>query len=92
MSNVNPWKARLKRHQKRWPRPIAELQAEAYSVLQLALEGVAVEEGESRRKSIFAYFQALTSFMKLYETTELEARLAALEAHVTLEGQQNGQH
>jgi hypothetical protein len=43
MSNANPWKARLTRHAKRWPRPIEHLQAQAYGVLQIAYEGVAVD-------------------------------------------------
>jgi hypothetical protein len=52
MANTNPWKARIKRWAKLWPVPIAELQAQAYGVLMVAHEGVAVEDDEQRRKNI----------------------------------------
>jgi hypothetical protein len=65
MANYNPWQARMKRWQKRWPVPIEEIQAHAYGVLMMAYEGVMVEDDEQRRKNILAYVQALTSFAKL---------------------------
>ena len=61
MAHRNPWKARLAQHRKRWPVPLQELQAQAYAVLQIAYEGVAVEDDEQRRKNVLAYFQGLTS-------------------------------
>jgi hypothetical protein len=79
MANRNPWQARMKRWAKLWPRPIAELQAQAYGVLMMAYEGVAVEDAEQRRKNILAYFQGLTAFNRLQETVNLDARLTALE-------------
>jgi len=75
MANVNPWQARMKR----WPVPIEELQAQAYGVLMLAYEGVAVEDAEQRRKNILAYFQGLAAFTRFHEAVELEARIQALE-------------
>lgn len=82
MANANPWQARLARHRKRWPVAIEELQAQAYAVLMLAYEGVAVDDAEQRRKNILAYCQALTAFAKLREAVELEQRLSALESEV----------
>jgi hypothetical protein len=79
MANRNPWQARMKRWQRRWPVPIAELQAQAFGVLMLAYEGVACEDAEQRRKNILAYFQGLTAFARLRDAVELEARLEALE-------------
>jgi hypothetical protein len=80
MANVNPWKARMKRWAKLWPVPLADVQAQAYGVLMVAYEGVAVEDAEQRRKNILAYFQGLTAFAKLHEGVEMEARLTALES------------
>jgi hypothetical protein len=80
--NPDPWKARLKRWQKQWPRPITEVQAQAYSVLMLAYEGVAADDPETRRKNIHVYFTALSTFAKLMETVALEdfdKRLTLLE-------------
>jgi hypothetical protein len=81
MANRNPWQARMKRWAKLWPVPIADLQAQAYGVLMVAYEGVAVEDAEQRRKNILAYFQGLTAFARLQEAVEIEARLAALEQY-----------
>jgi hypothetical protein len=82
MANRNPWQARMKGWQRLWPVPIAELQAQAYGVLMVAHEGVAVDDAEQRHKNILAYFQGLSAFPKLRETLEHEARLAALEESV----------
>jgi hypothetical protein len=80
VANPNPYKARLKRWEKIWPRPLAELQAQAFAVLQLAYEGVAIEDAEQRRKNIHVYFTALATFTRLQEAVEPESRIAALEA------------
>jgi hypothetical protein len=85
MANVNPWQARMKRWQKRWPVPIEEIQAQAYGVLMLAYEGVGCEDAEQRRKNILAYFQGLTAFAKLRDAVEIEARLAQLEQQLARE-------
>jgi hypothetical protein len=79
MANRNPWQARMKRWQKRWPVPIQELQAQAYGVLMIAYEGVAVEDAEQRRKNILAYFQGLAAFTRFYQFADFEQRLTALE-------------
>jgi hypothetical protein len=79
MAHQNPWKARLARWKKHWPVPLSELQAQAYAVLQVAYEGVDADDPDQRRKAVLAYFQALTSFTKLYEAHELEERVKALE-------------
>jgi hypothetical protein len=93
MANVNPWQARMKRWQKRWPVPIEELQAQAYGVLMLAYEGVAVEDTEQRRKNILAYFQGLAAFTRFQEAIEIEARLSALEQRFAeQEVSWNGRH
>jgi hypothetical protein len=83
MANTNPWKARLTRHAKRWPQPIEALQAQAYGVLQVAFEGVTVEDAEQRRKNILCFFQGVTAFNRLHETVELERRLTILEQRLT---------
>ena len=62
---------------------------EGNAVLQVAYEGVSVEDDEQRRKNILAYFQGLTAFNRLQEAVELEARLAALER--LMEHSPNGQ-
>jgi hypothetical protein len=86
MANRNPWQARLKRWQQRWPVPIEELQAQAYGVLMIAYEGVACEDAEQRRKNILAYFQGLTAFCRFQEMAVLEQRIAALEAAAERDG------
>jgi hypothetical protein len=80
MAHRNPWKARLARWKRQWPVPLAEMQAQAYAVLQVAYEGIDTDDPDARRKAVLCYFQALTSFAKLQESAEFEARLAALEA------------
>jgi hypothetical protein len=80
MAHRNPYKARMARWKRLWPVPLAELQAQAYAVLQLAYEGLDNDDPDARRKAVLAYFQALTSFAKLYDSAEIEARLSALEA------------
>jgi hypothetical protein len=80
MAHRNPWKARLARWKRLWPVPLAELQAQAFAVLQVAYEGVSTDDPEAQRKAVLCYFQALTSFTKLYESGELEARISTLEA------------
>jgi hypothetical protein len=95
MANVNPWQARMKRWQKRWPVPIEELQAQAYSVLMMAYENVMTEDADERRRHIMVYFQGLTSFAKLMEGAEIaamNARLAVLEAATQAEESVNGDH
>jgi hypothetical protein len=87
--NKDPYKARLKRWEKQYPVPIERLQAQAYAVLQLALEGVAVKDPEQRRKNILAYCQALSTFAKFQESAEFEARLRETEALLGL-GEGNG--
>jgi hypothetical protein len=79
VANPNPWQARIARWERQWPRPIEELQAQAYAVLQLAYEDVTVEDAEQRRKNIHVYFTALATFQKLLEAGELERRVTALE-------------
>ena len=86
MGYQNPYKARMARWKKAWPVPLSELQAQAYAVLQMAYEGVSAEDDEQRRKNILCYFQGLTSFTRLAEAVELEARLAALEASMERNG------
>jgi hypothetical protein len=84
--NRDPWKARLKRWEKLWPRPIAELQAQAYGVLMLAYEGVGIDDAEQRRKNIHVYFTALSVFCRLQESVEYEARLRTLETLTATNG------
>jgi hypothetical protein len=83
MGYHNPYKARMARWRKQWPVPLAELQAQAYAVLQLAYEGVTVDDDEQRRKNILCYFQGLTAFTRLQEACEIEARVTALETALT---------
>ena len=92
MANVNPWQARMKRWQKRWPVPIEELQAQAYGVLMCAYEGVMVEDDEQRRKNILAYFQGLAAFTRLQETIDYERRLMGLEALAATNGHADISH
>jgi hypothetical protein len=99
MANRSPWKARAAQHRARWPVPIQDLQADAYAVLMIALEGVFVEDDEQRRRNILCFYQGLTSLAKLLEASEiaeLKARIAALESSLVsfdryLEGSTNGQ-
>jgi hypothetical protein len=91
MAHRNPWKARLARWKRLWPVPLAELQAQAYAVLQVAFEGIDTEDPDTRRKAVLCYFQALTSFTKLHESAETEARLQAIEEALHL-AERNGAH
>jgi hypothetical protein len=93
VANRNPYKARMARWAKQWPVPIEALQAQAYGALQVALEDVAVEDAEQRRKSLHVYFTALATFAKLLEGAEVAAltqRLDALEAEALAEEASNG--
>jgi hypothetical protein len=95
MAYRNPWKARMAKWRKQWPQPIEELQAQAYAVLQIAYEGVTVDDAEQRRKNILCYFQGLTSFAKLLEGAEVAAmteRLALLEAALQAQESSNGDY
>jgi hypothetical protein len=86
MANYNPWQARMKRWQQRWPVPIEEIQAQAYGVLMMAYENVIVEDAEQRRKNITCYFQGLAAFARLLDAHEYERRLRALEALAATNG------
>jgi hypothetical protein len=79
MANKNPWQARLKRHAKRTPGSIDELRRQAWGVLMIALEDVATEDPEARRKAILAFWQGAGVYKGLVEVGELEQRLATLE-------------
>jgi hypothetical protein len=91
MAHRNPWKARLARWKRLWPVPLPELQAQAYAVLQVAFEGIDTDDPDARRKAVLCYFQALTSFTKLNESVEMDARLQALEQAVQPSAS-NGHH
>jgi hypothetical protein len=61
----------------------------------VALEDVAVDDPEQRRKSLHVYFTALATFAKLLEAQEITAladRMAALEAHQQAVESANGHH
>jgi hypothetical protein len=84
--NRNPWKARLARHEKRYPVPIDHLQRQAYAVLQIAYEDIGQDDHEARRKAILAYFQALGVYRQLLESGEFERRLQEVEAMIARNG------
>jgi hypothetical protein len=85
----------MARWAKQWPVSIEALQAQAYGALMVALEDVAVDDREQRRKSLHVYFTALATFTKLLEAQEvaqLAERVAALEAQRQEEVSSNGYH
>jgi hypothetical protein len=86
MAYRNTWKARLAQHTKRWPVPTQELQAQAFAVLQLAYEGVAVDDDEQRRKNILCYCQALIAFVRVREATELATKVQDLTVRLQASG------
>jgi hypothetical protein len=93
--NRNPWKARLARWEKQWPRPIVEIQARAFAALMVAYEGVTETDPEQRRKNLHVFFTALSVFAKLLEASEivaLQERIVALEARLQEQGATNNGH
>jgi hypothetical protein len=83
VSNPNPWQARLALALKDKPGDLAQAQQRTWAVLCLTYERLGlVEDAEEQRKWVLAYVQIASAYAKLYEASELEARLAALEAAV----------
>ena len=80
MGNRNPYQARLASAMRRKPLNLHQVKQRTSAVLIEAY--LAIGEGpdeDSRRKAMLCYSQIAMAYAKLWEVTEIETRLAALE-------------
>jgi hypothetical protein len=81
VANRNPYKARLSKALRNAPGDLEATRRRTWGILCLAYDEVATaEDADQRRKAMLAYTQIASVYVKLYEISELEPRLAALEA------------
>jgi hypothetical protein len=81
VANRNPYKARLAKALRHMPGDLESTKRRTWGILCLAYDEVATaEDAEQRRKAMLAFTQIAGVYVKLYEISELEPRLAALES------------
>jgi hypothetical protein len=86
VANRNPYKARLAKALRNMPGDLDSTKRRTWGILCLAYDEVATaEDADQRRKAMLAYTQIASVYVKLYEISELEPRLAALEAAMQTE-------
>jgi hypothetical protein len=81
VGNKNPYQARLASAMRRKPMNLEQVRQRTSAVLIEAY--LAIGEGsdeDTRRKAMLCYSQIAMAYAKLWEVTEIEARLSALEA------------
>jgi len=62
------------------------MRRQTWAALIIAYEGCAVTDHEERRQARLCYAALAGAYLKIYEISELEARLAAVERQLALEG------
>lgn len=86
MANSNPYKARAAKRQKKIQRAggIDDLRDKVWEALEAASDIVSdiTMEAALRLRAVHAVTQAATSYTKVLDATEFEARLQALEEEV----------
>ena len=80
MANPNPFKARQSRKQARKGGTLKEVAGMLWEALEAARTLLSDEDTGTRLKAIHALSQTASSYARVYEVGELEARLEALEA------------
>jgi hypothetical protein len=81
VANRNPYQARLAKALRQKPGDLESTKRRTWGVLCLAYDEVATAaDADQRRKAMLAYTQIASVYVKLYEISELEPRLAALES------------
>ena len=93
--NRNPYQARLAQAIRRKPLNLEQVKQRTSAVLIEAYQ--AIGEGadeDTRRKAMLCYSQIAMAYCKLWEATELESRLAAMEQRLatltTAQAETNG--
>lgn len=80
MANPNPFKARQARKQVRKAGTLRDVAGMLWEALEAARDLLTDEDTGTRLKAIHALSQTASSYARVYEVGELEARLEALEA------------
>jgi hypothetical protein len=81
VANRNPYKARLAKALRNVPGDLDAVKRRTFGVLCLAYDEIATaEDTDQRRKAMLAYTQIASVYVKLYEISELEPILQAVEA------------
>jgi hypothetical protein len=81
VSNPNPYQARLAKALRNKPGDLESTKRRTFGVLCLAYDEIATaEDTDQRRKAMLAYTQIASVYVKLYEISELEPILQAVEA------------
>jgi hypothetical protein len=81
VANRNPYQARLAKALRQKPGDLERTKRRTWGILCLSYDEVAAaEDVDQRRKAMLAYTQIASVYVKLYEISELEPRLQALEA------------
>jgi hypothetical protein len=81
VANRNPYKARLAKALRNVPGDLDAVKRRTFGVLCLAYDEIATaEDTDQRRKAMLAYTQIASVYVKLYEISELEPLLQAVEA------------
>ena len=80
MANPSPFKARQARKKARQTGSLKDVTGMLWEALEAARELLSEEDVQVRLKAIHALSQTASSYARVYEVGELEARLEALEA------------
>ncbi|WP_135230675.1 hypothetical protein [Deinococcus fonticola] len=88
MANPNPVNARLGKKKASKPGNLKEVAGMLWEALETARELLSDDDTGTRLKAIHALSQTASSYARVYEVGELEARLEALEQ--AMQGQQKG--
>lgn len=78
--NADPLKARIAQRRKRKAGSLKDVSRMLWEALETARELLSEEDVQVRLKAIHALSQTASSYARVYEVGELEARLEALEA------------
>lgn len=77
--DANPLKARIAQRRKRKAGTLKDVTGMLWEALEAARELLSEEDTGTRLKAIHALSQTASSYARVYEVGELEARLEALE-------------
>jgi hypothetical protein len=80
MPYKNPYRARMAKALRHAPGNLEELKRRTFATLVLSFDEISLcDSSEERRKWVLAFGQIAGTYLKIYETGELEPRLQALE-------------
>lgn len=90
MANPNPSKARAARRQKAKVGTLKDVVGMLWEALETARGLLQDDDSHTRLKAIHALSQTASSYARVYEVGELEARIEALEGAHTQQGPLRG--